>query len=274
MEAGEALGFDVQCTHPVNLSSQGNMALPCGKCIACRIARAREWSVRLLHEMDYHEKAAFVTLTYNEENLPKDNSLSIRELQLFWKRLRKDSGRKLKYYASGEYGDRNNRPHYHAIIFGVSPNEKALVEGAWCKGFVYMGTVTYDSCRYVADYIMKKYDGKKQKEVYGERQVPFSKISKGIGKSFALGQAEHIKRRMGITQRGVEVGIPRYYKKLIDIDPEALVERAREKFDSRFQVFERRAGGVYGATLEAIKSREQNEKNIRAKANLRPKGHL
>lgn len=264
----------MQCFRPVWLSKE-HINVPCGKCLACHKARAREWSVRLMHELLYHEKAAFITLTYDDEHLPADNSLSIREGQLFLKRLRKDVyPRKLRYYFAGEYGDRYGRPHYHAIIFGLSSEEKAVVEKAWCKGFVSLGEVTEASCRYVTSYVMKKYYGRYQKELYGDRQVPYSKISQGLGKNFALDEAEHIKSRMGITQGGIEVGIPRYYKKVIDFDTEVLVEKAREKFDSRFAVFEQRAGGVHGTTLEAIKSREQNEKNVRAKANLKPKGNL
>ncbi len=264
----------MQCFKPVWLSKE-HLSVPCGKCLACHKARAREWSVRLMHELSYHEKSTFVTLTYDDENMPKDGSLSIREGQLFLKRLRNDIlPRRIKYYFAGEYGDKYGRPHYHAIIFGVGSEEKEIIDQAWCKGFTSLGEVTEASCRYVSSYIMKKFYGDYQKELYGDKQIPYSKSSQGIGKSFAMDQREYIEGRMGITQGGIEVGIPRYYKKLIDIDNSALVEKAREKFDSRFQVFERRAGGVYGATLEAIKSREQNEKNVRAKANLRPKGNM
>lgn len=273
--AEEELGCEMQCIHPFWVSKE-HLSVPCGKCIACRIARAREWSTRLIHELGSHKKAVFVTLTYNDENLPADNSLSIREAQLFMKRLRKAvEPERLKYYITGEYGDNFGRPHYHAIVFGLGDNEddQKTIERTWNKGYVYCGSVTYDSCRYVADYIMKKYDGKKAKDVYGDKQVPFSKISKGIGKDFAMGQAEYIKGRMGITHRGIEVGIPRYYKKVLEIGPEEFVKRAHEKFEAQHEYFISRVS-VACIGEEMVKSRMQREKNLNAQANLYKKGIL
>lgn len=38
--------------------------VPCGQCIACRLNKARQWSIRCMHEARYHSDNAFVTLTY------------------------------------------------------------------------------------------------------------------------------------------------------------------------------------------------------------------
>jgi len=43
------------------------LALPCGRCIGCRLERARQWSVRVMHEASLYEENCFVTLTYSEE---------------------------------------------------------------------------------------------------------------------------------------------------------------------------------------------------------------
>ena len=70
--------------------------------MACRKARAAEWSVRLMHELDSWSSGVFVTLTYNTEHLPDSGSLSKRDLQLYFKRLRRSLGdRRIKYYACG-----------------------------------------------------------------------------------------------------------------------------------------------------------------------------
>jgi hypothetical protein len=107
-------------------SPQG-LYVPCGKCIACRIARTREWTVRIMHEMSCHDNAVFATLTYDDDHLPPDRSISKDELQRFIKRLRKELGdRKIRYFACGEYGETTNRPHYHAIIFGLGLTEDTL----------------------------------------------------------------------------------------------------------------------------------------------------
>ena len=129
----------MRCINPVTITnkasiSQEKMEVPCGKCIECRIHQRKEWSLRLLHEMAYHERSVFLTLTYSDENLPDDLSISKRHLQLFLKRLRKQSGRKgIKYFATGEYGESTQRPHYHAIVFGVGLQEedKQFVKDCW-----------------------------------------------------------------------------------------------------------------------------------------------
>lgn len=109
--------------------------LPCGHCVGCREDQAREWSNRLLMEYQYNKDAWFLTLTYSkwyEDHLKRDGvdlatgeykkwlSLDKRDLQLFMKRLRKRfSDQKLRFYAAGEYGEKNERPHFHLIIFGL-----------------------------------------------------------------------------------------------------------------------------------------------------------
>ena len=74
----------MQCLHPFviknpNLMVNGDMRrtieVPCGHCVACRIARSREWAVRLLHESEFWDEYCFVTLTYDDEHL---NSYSLQ----------------------------------------------------------------------------------------------------------------------------------------------------------------------------------------------------
>lgn len=98
--------------------------VPCGKCIECVQAYSRSWSLRVMLEARQHKENCVVTLTYNDEHLPKDGELSKRDVQLFFKRLRKYLGVKsVRYFYCGEYGDRYSRPHYHVILFGWKPND-------------------------------------------------------------------------------------------------------------------------------------------------------
>ena len=75
----------------------------------------------------------------------------------------------IKYFACGEYGDKKKRAHYHAIIFGVGNNheDKKIIQETWKKGLTYHGTVTFESARYVTDYVLKKntMDEKRQKSM-------------------------------------------------------------------------------------------------------------
>lgn len=245
----------MQCTRPVWLYDL-SMYVPCGRCTACKIAHSREWSVRLIHEMEYHENSYFYTFTYNTDHLPDNGSLNKEEFQKFVKRLRIYISRrgdrtwnvnelcyenaKIKYFACGEYGEKNKRPHYHAIIMGfddrslyydceIKQNRSKDMERIWAKGNVIVGSVTYDSCRYVADYTFKKYTEKYNREVYGDKQPPFQLQSLRMGERYVFDNANQIIENRQITFRGKNVGIPLYYKRKLKLD---MSSDAREHLDS------------------------------------------
>lgn len=66
-----------------------DIQLPCGKCDGCRKDRARGWAARMMHEASMHGSNLFLTLTYDDDHLPHDMSVNLRDFQLFMKRLRK-----------------------------------------------------------------------------------------------------------------------------------------------------------------------------------------
>lgn len=53
-----------------HLVESNKVAMPCGKCAACQIRKRKDWSVRLMHETSQHEQCCFITLTYDEDNVP------------------------------------------------------------------------------------------------------------------------------------------------------------------------------------------------------------
>lgn len=161
--------------------------IPCGQCLACRLNHAKEWSDRCLLEANYHKSNYFVTLTYNNDNVPTSTyidengeihycqTLRKKDFQLFMKRLRKalkkDNKPLIKYLACGEYGSQTKRPHYHAIIFGLQLDDlcfhsrtkkgcniftSEFLNKIWPFGFVSIGEATKDSMGYVARYTTKK----------------------------------------------------------------------------------------------------------------------
>ena len=71
----------MRCTSPVRLRHLSpsiypdGLLVPCGKCLACRIAKRTEWAMRMLHELSDYEDAVFVTLTYDEDHIPSNHSL-------------------------------------------------------------------------------------------------------------------------------------------------------------------------------------------------------
>jgi len=183
------------------------------------VNRGQEWSRRLEHELDFHASAIFLTLTYSEAHLPVDDGLDARHLQLFLKRLRFDlEDRKFRYYSVGEYGEKFNRPHYHGIFFGLTPNDRGLIEGAWGMGMVHIGTVTQESINYVTKYVNKKLTGDLGKEVYGARLPPFSRMSKGLGLPWLKANWDFVLQNGGLRHQGKMIRLPRYYLKKIGDD--------------------------------------------------------
>ena len=103
------------------------MIVPCGKCPACLENRRQDWAIRIMEESKNYDFNYFITLTYDENHYPKDNSVDKRAIQLFIKRLRKRLKAPIKYYCVGEYGTKTRRAHYHVIVFNLSPDCITLV---------------------------------------------------------------------------------------------------------------------------------------------------
>lgn len=165
------------------LNPNNPISLPCGQCIGCRIASSQETATRCYHESQMHPENAFVTLTFSDDHLPENYSITKRDLQLFIKRLRKHCGtKKIRFFGSGEYGDNYGRPHYHALIFNHDFNDKQhystcphtnqklytsnSLSSLWTFGHSTTGAVTYQSAAYVARYIMKKINGDRAVDHY------------------------------------------------------------------------------------------------------------
>lgn len=189
--------------------SGGFLVVPCGQCRHCKVQRTAEWTMRLLHESEYWSEKCFVTLTYSEENLPADGNLRKRDLQTFFKRLRK-RGHVFRYYACGEYGEKFGRPHYHAILFGLDNQDE--INQTWALGRVHCGSVEPDSIRYVAQYIDKKHGGAAF-NLEG-RINNFQICSQGLGKRYLQDNLQELAAR-GVRYRGTQRGLPRYYLKKI-----------------------------------------------------------
>lgn len=138
-----------------------------------------------------HEANSFITLTFSEEHLPDDASLSVRTLQLFLKRLRERVGAPgLRFFGVGEYGDETSRPHYHVALFGLRNEHPdgwrgrcpCSVCGAWRFGDVHAYELSRFLAQYMAGYVVKKMTSKEDPRL-GGRYPEFSRMSRrpGIG---------------------------------------------------------------------------------------------
>lgn len=72
--------------------------LPCGKCTGCKLERSRQWAVRLMHEAQLHKKTSFITLTYNDEELP-NNTRRPSSQSLTGRRRRPGQGKQVDNHA-------------------------------------------------------------------------------------------------------------------------------------------------------------------------------
>jgi len=226
--------------------------LRCGKCLECREMNQQYLAIRIKHEARRHEHNQFLTLTYNENNVP--DGLQKEHMTKFWKRLRYHIGVK-KYLECGEYGDETHRPHYHAAALGLEINDlkkwdtessrSETVEKIWGNGIVTISELTWGRMKYVAGYVLKKAGYRKQlycTEEGEELEAPYRKMSQGLG-------AEWIKKyksdlRNGYLQEdNVKYPIPRYYMdKIKETDPTLTkyIEEQKQKIDNTLTKEDRR----------------------------------
>lgn len=234
------------------------MTLPCGRCIGCRLERSRQWAVRLVHENQLHESSSFLTLTY--EKMPEGESLNVRDIQLFLKRLRKSRGSaKLRFFQCGEYGcddpakcrnprcSHGRRPHHHMILFGEDFRDRRLqiqdsqsglpqfwseeLEKLWGHGMCTIGEMTFESAAYVARYSLKKVLGDKAEAHYQGRKPEYVTMSRrpGIGagwlKKFGFSNTYN---HDSVVMREREMLPPKFYDKLLEKADPVLYERIKQ----------------------------------------------
>ncbi|QAU04092.1 MAG: VP4 [Gokushovirus NL-1994] len=217
--------------------------IPCGKCIGCRLAHSRAWAVRCVHESTLHEHNCFLTLTFDDDHLPSDHSVHVRDVQLFLKRLRKSlRDTKVRFFACGEYGEKNARPHYHLIVFGYDfGDDRILLRQTpygplyisdhlfrlWPFGYHTIGNVTFKSCAYVARYVTKKVYGKDAPAHYAGRNPEFITMSRkpGIAHDWITKYSDDVYNYDKVVMPdGTVLRPPRYYDDFLHLTDE-------ERFD-------------------------------------------
>lgn len=238
-----------------------SVKVPCGTCIGCRSDQGRDWAIRLMHESTQTYPSFFITLTYDEQNLPGQwpdderprGTLSPDDLSVFFKRLRKSSSLPVRYYACGEYGSSGDRPHYHAALFGMRLLDRtqigtrkgypvfrsATLEKAWGNGSTEITSLSWKSASYVAGYVQKKARTKANPTNHlrvcpdsgeiVELCPEFARMSRrpGIGKKWLEKYWQDVYPRDFVFMDGTPFKPPRYYDKLMeDINP-TLMEEVR-----------------------------------------------
>lgn len=169
------------CLHPVIIDE--DTVFPCGKCPVCRMKYRKQMALRIYMEQCIEKPfgAYFITLTYNDENIPITNGRQCFDkigTQRFLDSLRKKLYRKgvvCRHFLTCEYGESGYRPHMHALFFLYSSINAGrslvdfkkrckaqrhyfsdeIVSPLWNSGFVYNGSVTPRSVMYCTAYALK-----------------------------------------------------------------------------------------------------------------------
>ncbi len=256
------------------------LEVACGQCLGCRVDHRIMWAIRIIHEAYLHldqQGNSWLTLTYrdasecteqqrkNGHHIPADYSLRPSHVSKFIRALRKQNlGHKIRYFYCGEYGDENQRPHYHMCLFNHQFNDQTLfedneglytytspeLENLWPYGFSTVAELNFETASYTAGYAAKKITGKKAIEHYlrcdehGEAYwlLPeFIRMSTGRKAPCGLGAGYYAKFKTDIFPsdetpvpgKGVVQLVPRYYTNILaSEDPETreLVRDLRHKF--------------------------------------------
>lgn len=210
----------------------------CGRCVGCRLESSRQWAVRCLHEASLHDANSFITLTYEDDQLPENGSLDLEHWQKFARRVRK-SGRRFRFFHCGEYTDDERRPHYHALMFGLDFREdrtkfkknkrgeqlwrSPTLEKLWPHGYSSIGALTFESASYVARYCMKKVNGEKAAEHYESVNTETGEVTQlrpeyitmsrkpGIGQGWIDAFSGDVYPDDFVVTRGTRARPPKYY---------------------------------------------------------------
>jgi len=263
---------------------------PCGSCIGCKLEYSRQWAVRCVHEAQLHEENSFITLTYNNENLPKDGNIDKTELQKFIRRLRKDvSPKKIRYFGCGEYGNMLNRPHYHLALFGHDFDDKKTLfynkktsrknyqagiiyraeslEKVWKKGYSSIGELTFESAGYIARYCTKKITGENAENHYQGKTPEFALMSRrpGLGRDWIEKYLTDVYPKDYMTLKGKIMKPLRYYDSVYEkLQPQnflKLKEKRKENLEKALDKDPQMKGECY-RRYQKMDYRRQVTKNL------------
>lgn len=227
-----------------------DLHVPCGTCLGCLERRARDWSLRCMHEAQGFDENCFCTFTYGRDQMPPGCSLEHRDFQLFFKRLsisKKRRGAKSapRFFMCGEYGPTTMRPHYHAILFncdfrdrvecGKSDSGQVLYESEVLNDLWRYGRCTVQDCTpasiaYCTRYCVDKFRGSAEDKMehYGfvdpntgevvQRKPEYMACSKGIGAKWFAKYGRDVFPHDFAVFEGQKYAVPKYYNRLNDGD--------------------------------------------------------
>ena len=233
---------------------------------------------------------------------PPLRSVSKKTHELLMKRIRKRYGDGIRFFMSGEYGDKSFRPHYHYLLFGIQFNDLVFYKRNWRGdlfynspsferatwtddkgdrlGYVVLSPLSFDNANYVARYTLKKAK-MIQKDEYKKLGIEpeFCLMSRkpGIGKEYFEDNYEYIYQTDEIILPGhdgaITVKPPSYYDTLYDkLDSESM-DSVKDKRrcisdDAAYNLAYRNPGLDLEDVYESANRRLQNKVIFKKKGEL------
>lgn len=203
----------------------------CGRCEACLRNKRNEKALRGYLESLSHSDNAYLTLTYSDDNLTRNEqgipSLRRKDYDDFVKRLRTSFyPKRIKVLGCGEYSP-TGRPHFHLCLFGCScddilkhcchyhKNSSGIVIEdlkMWNNGGCEVAPFDIATAFYISKYLLK---GKRQAEEYKALGVEPEFVSQsrrpGLGYNYAVQHRDRLLKDGFIRCKGKKFRIPRYF---------------------------------------------------------------
>lgn len=140
--------------------------VPGGRCEFCKKRRNQDWGTRILLEYELSDKTWFGTFTYRNEKY-----FQYSDFQKMLKRLRKNTGKVVRYFSVEERGDKRGRWHFHAVLYGQLT--KRELEREWKQGFTGFELVRspVGLAYYLSKYVTKQNYKKRCSNEFGMRYL-------------------------------------------------------------------------------------------------------
>ena len=231
------------CTNPLKITiNNEEYTVKCGKCDTCRREKSQDWAIKLINEAQYHKKACFITLTFDNKILLDKNSKARKYganpsfvfstkyskdyFRKFIKRLRKKfKGKRITYFAVSEYGEKTKRPHYHCIIYGINFEDdrkegqisksghiqyvSETLNNLWACGRSTIEDINANNIIYISQYSLKKFKTNEDKKY--RAHISFSNRSK-ISIKWARRNYRQIVKGYLEDKDGKKFKVPQSYK--------------------------------------------------------------
>ncbi len=240
---------------PQHSYAEREFKIPCGsKCDGCLISRSMQRAVQIYCELVITDTPSyFITLTFNDENMPPnyslDKSLITKAIKLMRKKISK-----FRFFQIQEYGGSTQRPHGHMVVFGLDIPDLELyrekpyltytsqiLSECWPHGHVELNLLTIQTCIYIAQHdaakILKPIPYHELKilesetgEFFTDRE-PESKSSSnrpGIGHDYYQKYKSEIYTTDSIVIDAMQFPVPKYFDTLLKREDPKLYEQIKQ----------------------------------------------